>query len=158
MGRGFSSRWGGQRGYKRAPGPESLTPLSFLPRLFPARAAQLTQHSPMCSRQEKDQCHRQQRQSSGGCHSSGGGCHSSGGGCHSSGGSSGGCHSSRGSSGGCHSSGGGGCHSSGGGGCHSSGSSGCHGKPQMQGQQQQQQQQQVPQVPQVQQVPQQKMK
>ncbi|KAM9625408.1 uncharacterized protein ACIBXB_018912 isoform 1-T1 [Morphnus guianensis] len=108
-------------------------------------------HTTMCSRQDKDQCHRQERytcQSSGGCHGSSGGCHSSGGsGCHSSGSGSG-CHSS-GSTGGCHSSGGsGGCHSSGSSGsCHSSSGSSCHEKPQVQCQQQQQQQQQVHQLP-----------
>ncbi|XP_032305108.1 loricrin-like [Coturnix japonica] len=124
--------------------------------LSPSSRAWDTQHSAMCSRQDKDQCHSQERytRQSSGCHSSGGGCHSSGGssgGCHSSGGSSGGCHSS-GGGGGCHSSGGGGgCHSSGSsGGCHSSGGSSCHGKPQIQyhyPQQQQQQQQQVHQLP-----------
>ncbi|XP_064898843.1 uncharacterized protein LOC135576554 [Columba livia] len=105
-------------------------------------ASQATPHTTMCSRQDKDQCHRQERYS-GGCHSSGGGCHSSGGGCHSSGGG-GGCHSS---GGGCHSSGGG-CHSSGGG-CHSSGG-GCHGSGGSYGKPQipcQQQQKHIPQVP-----------
>ncbi|XP_044846830.1 loricrin-like [Mauremys mutica] len=73
----------------------------------------------MCSRQEKDQCHKQDR-----CHSSGSSCHGSGGSsCHG-GGSS--CHSG-GSS--CHSSGGSSCHG-GESSCHSGGS--CHGKPQQQ--------------------------
>ena len=130
-----SGRWGNGGG-GTCSSPQQLLSLS-----------RSTQHTTMCSRQDKDQCHRQERytrQSSGGCHSSGGsGCHSSGGG---------GCHGS-GGGGGCHSSGGGGgCHSSGsGGGCHSSGGSSCHGKPQIQCQQQQQQQQ-------VHQLPSQKLK
>ncbi|XP_064354952.1 loricrin-like [Dromaius novaehollandiae] len=132
--------------------PYKAAPVLAICTLFSSRLllrVQASRQARMCSRQEKDQCHRQERytrQSSGGCHSSssGGGCHSSGGGgCHSSGGG-GGCHRS-GGGGGCHSSGGG-CHSSGGsgGGCHGGGSSGCHGKPQLQQQQQQQQIQQLP--------------